>query len=148
MPAASRFLTPVGADGLTHFNALDGSTFNPFTDTLLFTEETSANVNGTINGSGSVIQISMDCLSSLTKLDRSSASAVSRGSTRTMRQHLPDRRCQRYAARRCGQGAGDGTLVPLRAAAQPNTFVYRYLRRASKMAAKCKPGRSASTASR
>src|SRR5262249_26913828 len=28
-------LTPVGADGLTHFNSIDGSTFNPFTNTLL-----------------------------------------------------------------------------------------------------------------
>ena len=32
-------LTPVGADGLTHFNSIDGSVWNPFTKTLLFTQE-------------------------------------------------------------------------------------------------------------
>src|SRR5262245_61419108 len=30
-------LTPVGADGLTHFNSIDGTVWNPFTKTLLFT---------------------------------------------------------------------------------------------------------------
>jgi hypothetical protein len=34
-------LTPVGSDGLTHFNSIDGSTYDPFTITLLFTMETS-----------------------------------------------------------------------------------------------------------
>jgi hypothetical protein len=32
-------LTPVGADGLTHLNDIDGSAFDPFTRTLLFTQE-------------------------------------------------------------------------------------------------------------
>jgi hypothetical protein len=32
-------LTPVGADGKTHFNSIDGSTYDPFTRTLLFTQE-------------------------------------------------------------------------------------------------------------
>ena len=32
-------LTPVGTDGLTHFNSIDGSVWNPFTKTLLFTQE-------------------------------------------------------------------------------------------------------------
>jgi len=45
-------LTPVGADGLTHFNSIDGSVWNPFTKTLLFTQE---------NGSaGGVIEISLN----------------------------------------------------------------------------------------
>ena len=35
-------LTPLGADGMTHFNAIDGSTWNPFTRTLLFTQEAGA----------------------------------------------------------------------------------------------------------
>ena len=30
-------LTPPGDDGLTHFNSIDGSCWNPFTQTLLFT---------------------------------------------------------------------------------------------------------------
>ena len=32
-------LTPVGQDGKTHFGSIDGSTWDPFTRTLLFTEE-------------------------------------------------------------------------------------------------------------
>ncbi|HEX4336821.1 MAG TPA: alkaline phosphatase PhoX [Polyangiaceae bacterium] len=32
-------LTPVGVDGLTHFNDIDGSAFDPFTRTMLFTQE-------------------------------------------------------------------------------------------------------------
>src|SRR5436190_12139564 len=35
-------LTPVGADGLTHLNSLDGSTWDPFTHTLLVTSENGA----------------------------------------------------------------------------------------------------------
>jgi hypothetical protein len=42
-------LTPVGSDGKTHFGSIDGSTWDPFTRTLLFTQE-----RGT---SGGVIQI-------------------------------------------------------------------------------------------
>src|SRR5260370_28851495 len=45
-------LTPVGSDGKTHFNSIDGSTWNPFTRTLLFTQE-----RGTAGG---VIEISGD----------------------------------------------------------------------------------------
>jgi len=43
-------LTPVGAGGLTGFNSLDGSTYDPFTKTLLFTEEAGSN--------GGVVEIS------------------------------------------------------------------------------------------
>jgi Bacterial protein of unknown function (DUF839) len=50
-------LTPVGQDGLTHFNSIDGSTWNPFTKTLLFTQET-----GLIQGvpRGGVIEVPVD----------------------------------------------------------------------------------------
>lgn len=54
-------LTPVGQDGLTHFNAVDGSTFDPFSKTLFFTQE-----NGT---SGGVIQIGSRWPSAATTLD-------------------------------------------------------------------------------
>src|SRR5205809_131371 len=36
-------LTPVDGNGLTNFNSIDGSTWDPFTGTLLFTQESSAN---------------------------------------------------------------------------------------------------------
>jgi hypothetical protein len=50
-------LTPVGADGLTHFNSIDGSTWNPFSGTILFTQE-AGNLIGT--GIGGVIEMSGD----------------------------------------------------------------------------------------
>jgi hypothetical protein len=39
-------LTPVGGDGLTHFNSVDGSAYNPFTKTMLFTQESSGSAGG------------------------------------------------------------------------------------------------------
>src|SRR6516225_12045002 len=49
-------LTPVDpTDGLTHFNSIDGSTWNPHTKTLLFTQESSTNG---IPVKGGVIEIS------------------------------------------------------------------------------------------
>ena len=36
-------LTPVGMNGLTGFNSIDGSSWNPFSQTLLFTQEAGAN---------------------------------------------------------------------------------------------------------
>lgn len=45
-------LTPVGADGLTHYNSIDGSVWNPFTKTLLFTQE--------VGTTGGVIEIGAD----------------------------------------------------------------------------------------
>jgi hypothetical protein len=54
-------LTPEGADGLTHFNSIDGSTYDPFTETLLFTQE-----NGS---SGGVMQITTGWPPVITTLD-------------------------------------------------------------------------------
>jgi hypothetical protein len=45
-------LTPVGMNGLTGFNSIDGSTWDPFTGTLLFAQEAGAN--------GGVIEMSSD----------------------------------------------------------------------------------------
>ncbi len=45
-------LTPVGGDGLTHFNSIDGSTWDPFTGTMLFAQEAGAN--------GGVIEMGSD----------------------------------------------------------------------------------------
>jgi len=46
-------LTPVGGDGLTHFNSIDGSAYDPFTKSLLLTQEGSGSTGG-------VIEISTD----------------------------------------------------------------------------------------
>jgi hypothetical protein len=45
-------LTPVDGNGLTHFNSIDGSTWNPFSGTMLFTQEAGAN--------GGVIEMGSD----------------------------------------------------------------------------------------
>jgi hypothetical protein len=45
-------LTPPGTDGLTHFNSIDGSTWDPFSQTLLFAQEDGAD--------GGVIEMSDD----------------------------------------------------------------------------------------
>jgi hypothetical protein len=45
-------LTPVDENGLTEFNSIDGSTWNPFSRTLLFTQEAGAN--------GGVIEMGAD----------------------------------------------------------------------------------------
>lgn len=45
-------LTPVGHDGLTHFNAIDGSSWDPFTHTALFTQEAGSD--------GGVIEVAPD----------------------------------------------------------------------------------------
>jgi hypothetical protein len=50
-------LTPVGMDGLTHFNSIDGSTWDPFSRTLLFAQE-AGNLLGT--GTGGVIEMGAD----------------------------------------------------------------------------------------
>ena len=45
-------LTPVNAGGLTNFNSIDGSAYDPFTNTLLFTQEAGTN-GGVIEASTS-----------------------------------------------------------------------------------------------
>jgi hypothetical protein len=45
-------LTPVDSGGLTHFNSIDGSTWDPFSGTMLFTQEAAAN--------GGVIEMGSD----------------------------------------------------------------------------------------
>src|SRR5262245_44575674 len=59
-------LTPVNpATGLTDLNRIDGSTYNPFNNTLLFTEE---NNGADLNGTGNVCQITAAWPPVLTKL--------------------------------------------------------------------------------
>ena len=97
-------LTPVGADGLTHFNAIDGSSYNPFTNTLLFTQETSSAGNGT----GAVIQITFDCQSTLNTLGAffglggfEGIHADDKGNVYVIEDY------RRYPTGRCGDRAGN-----------------------------------------
>lgn len=54
-------LTPVDATGTTGLGSIDGSTYNPFTKTLLFTQEAGSN--------GGAFQLTTDFPAQLTKLD-------------------------------------------------------------------------------
>src|SRR5262249_19470737 len=119
-------LTPVDpATGLTGFNRIDGSTFNPFTNTFLFTQETSANLNGT----GAVIQITPGWPPLVTTLEPLFGLGAAEATH-------PDDKGTIYLQEDIGGAtAPAGTLatvdgqpnVPLRNARQPNSFVYRYV---------------------
>jgi uncharacterized protein DUF839 len=111
-------LTP-GVAGITGFNRIDGSTYNPFTQTLLFTQE-----NG---NAGGVIQITRDWPAQVNTLYQ----FLGRGGYEGIH---PDDKGNLYIAEDVG-GVRPGGLAtidgapntPLRAAAQPNSFIYRYV---------------------
>ncbi len=109
-------LTPVGADGLTHFSAADGSTYDPFTRTLLFTQEA-----GSPNGG--VIQITTSRPPVVTRLDGIFGSAGFEGIR-------PDDRGNILVIE--DAGGTSVNVVPAdptspKAARQPNSFVYRLI---------------------
>src|SRR5262245_51743759 len=119
-------LTPVDpATGLTKLNRIDGSTYNPFTNTLLFTEENAVGVDGT----GNVIQLTTSWPPVLTKL----GAFFGLGGWEGIH---PDDNGSIYLQEDIGGvTAPANTLatidgqpnVPLRRARQPNSFVYRYI---------------------
>jgi hypothetical protein len=112
-------LTPGDVNGTTGFSAIDGGTFNPFTKRLLFTQETSSAGNGT----GKVIQVTLDWPPTINTLEN----FLGLGGYEGIRN---DDEGNIYLIEDVG-GTRPGGLgannVPLNAAAQPNSFVYRYL---------------------
>ena len=109
-------LTPVGADGLTHLNSIDGSTFDPFTGTLLFTQETGSPAGG-------VIQLSLSWPPVVQRLDGIIGSAGYEGIH-------PDDRGNLIIEEDSGGISvnvipGDATSP--KAARQPNSFVFRFV---------------------
>jgi hypothetical protein len=119
-------LTPVNpVTGLTNLNRIDGSTYNPFNNTLLFTEENSVGLDGT----GNVIQITMSWPPLLTRLGPFFGLGGWEGIH-------PDDQGVIYLQEDIGGATPpantlatvDGVPnVPLRRARQPNSFVYRYV---------------------
>jgi hypothetical protein len=119
-------LTPVNpVTGLTNLNRIDGSTYNPFNNTLLFTEENSVGLDGT----GNVIQITMSWPPVLTRLGPFFGLGGWEGIH-------PDDQGVIYLQEDIGGATPpantlatvDGVPnVPLRRARQPNSFVYRYV---------------------
>jgi hypothetical protein len=118
-------LTPVNPDGLTNLNRIDGSTYNPFNNTLLFTEENSVGLDGT----GNVIQITTSWPPVLTRLGPFFGLGGWEGI------HPDDQGVIYLQEDIGGATAPANTLatvdgqpnVPLRRARQPNSFVYRYI---------------------
>jgi Bacterial protein of unknown function (DUF839) len=109
-------LTRVGNDGLTHLNSIDGSTYDPFTKTLLFTMETGF-------PKGGVVEVSTGWPATVTRMDGILGSAGFEGIH-------PDNRGNLLIIEDAG-----GTSVNVlpshpdspKVAKQPNSFVYRFV---------------------
>lgn len=109
-------LTPPGSDGLTHLNSIDGSTYNPFTHTLLFTMETSFPIGG-------VFQLTLGWPSTLTRLDGILGSSGYEGIH-------PDDKGNLLIIE--DAGGTSVNVIPAdpnspKSARQPNSFVYRFV---------------------
>ena len=109
-------LTPLGSDGLTHLNSIDGSTYNPFTNTLLFTMETSFPIGG-------VFQLTLGWPATLTRLDGILGSSGYEGIH-------PDDKGNLLIIE--DAGGTSVNVVPTdpnspKSARQPNSFVYRFV---------------------
>jgi hypothetical protein len=111
-------LTPVGTDGLTHFNSIDGSTWNPHTKTLLFTQEAGTN--------GGVIEVNPEW--GTAGFPRTLYGIIGRGGYEGIH---PDNAGNLIIMEDVG-----GTKVsidpndpngPTKTAANPNSFVYRFV---------------------
>lgn len=117
-------LTPVGVDGKTHFNSIDGSTWNPFTRTLLFTQEVDL-IAGVPRGG--VIEIPVDWQSTTPPAPRTLYGILGHGGYEGIH---PDSAGNLYLAEDIG-----GTSVNIdpnnpaspKTARNPNSFVYRFL---------------------
>jgi len=109
-------LTPVGPDNLTHFNSIDGSTWNPHTKTLLFTQEAGAN--------GGVIEISPEWGSTA----RTLYGILGRGSYEGIH---PDDRGNLIIAEDAGGSAvsidANDPSGTQKTARNPNSFLYRFV---------------------
>ena len=106
-------LTPVGADGLTHFNSIDGSVYDPFTHTLLFTEEA-----GT---SGGVIEVAPDGSSVSTLYGE-----FGRGGFEGIRPDNEGRILLQEDAGGVAVNVDPTDPNSPKAAKQPNSFIYRF----------------------
>ena len=110
-------LTPVGSDGLTHFSRIDGSTYDPFTETLLFTQE-----GGPTDGG--VIEVSRGWPATVTTL----YGILGRGGFEGIH---PDNNGRLYLAE--DVGGANASVDPndingaTKRARQPNSFIYRFL---------------------
>lgn len=108
-------LTPEGSDGFTHLNSVDGSTYDPFTRTLLFTQETGSG--------GGVFEVSNTWPPVVTNLDGILGKAGYEGI------HPDDRGNLLIIEDTGGTSVNVNPADPTspKTAKQPNSFVYRFL---------------------
>ena len=109
-------LTPTGADSLTNFNFLDGSTYDPFTKTLLFTQENGA--------SGGVVEITSKWPALVRSLDGILGKAGYEGI------HPDDRGNLLIIEDTGGTSVSNNPDDPngaVKVAKQPNSFVFRFI---------------------
>lgn len=108
-------LTPVdGGTGLTGFNSLDGSTYDPFSGTLLATQEAGA--------SGGVVEVAPDGSSVQTLYGQ-----LGRGGYEGIHTDLQGRIYMAEDAGGVGVRTNPNDPTSPKAAKQPNSFIYRYL---------------------
>lgn len=112
-------LTPVGNDGLTHFNRIDGSVWNPFTKKLMFAQEDSAN--------GGVFELSAEWPPNPRTLYGHMGRAAYEGIH-------PDNRGNLYLAEDTGGTSvrahpelADNPVTNPKVARNPNSFIYRFV---------------------
>jgi uncharacterized protein DUF839 len=108
-------LTPEGGDGFTHFNSVDGSTYDPFSQTLFFTEE--------VGASGGAFQMSLTWPPVVTTLDGILGKAGYEGI------HPDNRGNLLIIEDSGGTGVNVNPQDPSspKTAKQPNSFVYRFV---------------------
>ncbi|ATQ66657.1 MULTISPECIES: alkaline phosphatase PhoX [Methylosinus] len=120
-------LTPVDAQtGKTGFNSIDGSTYDPFTNSLLFGEETE---DDSSNGAGNIHSVSV----TWPPVHKTYEAFIGLGGWEGI--HLDKNGVVYLIEDIGGAKAPSGTTatvdgvanVPLKSAKQPNSFVYRYL---------------------
>lgn len=109
-------LTPVGLDGKTHLNAVDGSLYNPFTKTLLVTQEASPTQGG-------VVEITMGWPSVVTPL----YGLMGRGGFEGIHT---DNKGRVYLVEDSGGTSASvdpNDINGTKAARQPNSYIYRFV---------------------
>jgi hypothetical protein len=119
-------LTPVNAQtGKTGLNRIDGSSYDPFTESLLFAEE---NEDASLNGSGTVHSVSV----AWPPVHKSYEAFIGLGGFEGVH---PDDKGNIYLIEDIGGATApsgaraivDGVNVPLAKAKQPHSFIYRYV---------------------
>jgi hypothetical protein len=106
-------LTPVDSHGNTGFGSIDGSTYNPFTNTLLFTQEAGSN--------GGVIQVTANWPPVVNTLD----AFLGKGGYEGI--HSDDQGNIYIIEDVGGKTSSTTTPIDLRQGRQPNSFVYRFI---------------------